>query len=139
MPSASAHIDIFSFSSLSPLSPLPPLSPLSPLKSDVYAFAVTMASMCMRNRPFVNMKVGHILREVAVGRLRPDLPSGCSLLLKSMMAACWQQDPLARPDFARLAVDLQDMLDGGGASETRYDTGRGWEESGGEAPPVRTV
>jgi hypothetical protein len=115
-------------SSLSPLSLLSPLS----YKSDVYAFAVTMASMCMRNRPFVNMKVGHILREVAVGRLRPDLPSGCSPLLKSVMAACWQQDPLARPDFARLAVDLQDMLDGGG--ETMHDTGGEWgkwEESGG--------
>ena len=52
------------------------------------------------------MEVLNVVMGVCMDGLRPDIPLDCPETLRDLMGACWQKDPLLRPDFADILSRL---------------------------------
>ncbi|KAG9447401.1 hypothetical protein H6P81_013529 [Aristolochia fimbriata] len=79
-------------------------------KLDVYSFGILMWEMLTGELPYKNVDRDLIKRGVAMGELRPQVPSWCDPQWRSIMEECWSQEPTERPSFTEIVCDLQYLL-----------------------------
>ena len=75
-------------------------------KVDVFSFGVTVAAMCTHNVPFeTELSGGDLLKEVALGRLQPQMPQGLPHM-SELVTLCTGIDAERRPTFHQIAQRL---------------------------------
>ena len=92
---------------------------------DVYSFGICLWETCTRQFPWRQLleqgMVVDLKRRVGIEGERPpsDLsPQALPRPLRLLLAACWRQDPAARPTFAQLAeLDLEHLCSSKAAEE----------------------
>ncbi len=74
-------------------------------KADVYSYAILVWELLTRQRPYTNIDPLRLTMEVAKG-MRPTLPRSGDPKLVDLMKRCWDDDPSARPSFAKILSEL---------------------------------
>jgi serine/threonine protein kinase len=77
--------------------------------SDVWSFAVVMWELLTREQPYRGMDLYAVAWGVGSGKLSLPIPEASPELLKSLLEACWDHDPHARPDFNMVLRKLQEL------------------------------
>lgn len=83
--------------------------------SDVYAFGMTVWEMYTRHRAYDDLpedevSLPDLLERIVVQHLRPKVPEGCPLPLKSLIESCWAANPDDRPTFTELKNQLNVLV-----------------------------
>lgn len=80
-------------------------------KADVYSFAMTSYEIVMCKPPFANIRKDELEKHVVDDGRRPQFDglSNCPAALISLIAACWEADPLRRPGFEEICDNLQQL------------------------------
>ncbi|XP_058134055.1 tyrosine-protein kinase Mer [Dasypus novemcinctus] len=79
-------------------------------KSDVWAFGVTMWEIATRGKvPYPGIQ-NHEIYEYLLHGLRLKQPEDCPDELYAIMHSCWSADPLDRPPFSVLRLQLEKLL-----------------------------
>jgi serine/threonine protein kinase len=81
-------------------------------KTDVYSFAITMMEMFTRAEPYTEHDDPEwVLEQLALGEdadelLRPKLPDGLPVAVKTLIEECWHPDPAQRPQFTEIRTKV---------------------------------
>ncbi|GAA0163842.1 non-receptor serine/threonine protein kinase [Lithospermum erythrorhizon] len=78
-------------------------------KVDVYSFAIVMWELLTGETPYANMRSKEIIAGMMKGDLRPEIPSWCDPVWRSLMERCWSSDPVTRPSFIDIVKELKAM------------------------------
>ncbi|TKW08042.1 hypothetical protein SEVIR_6G003000v4 [Setaria viridis] len=78
-------------------------------KADVFSFAIVLWELATSKVPYDNMTPLQAALGVRQG-LRLDIPASVHPRLSKLIRRCWNEDPDARPTFAEIIVELEDML-----------------------------
>ncbi|KAH9309310.1 hypothetical protein KI387_037221, partial [Taxus chinensis] len=70
--------------------------------SNVYSFGMMLWEMITCQAPYAGYSPVQAAVGIAACGLRPDIPSDCPPLLKSLMQMCWNSYPLQRPHFSEI-------------------------------------
>ena len=78
------------------------------LPADVYSFGIVLWEVFSRAEPYADVpQMWDIVRGVADGTLRPNVPDDWPMLLKHLVQWCWRQDPLERPTMSEVLAWLE--------------------------------
>ncbi|CAA6666370.1 unnamed protein product [Spirodela intermedia] len=78
-------------------------------KVDVYSFGVVMWELLTGEEPYGEMPSEQVIGGIIKGELRPEIPSWCEPMWRSLMERCWASDPSSRPAFSDIAKELRAM------------------------------
>ncbi|MEW5302263.1 MAG: hypothetical protein WDW36_005065 [Sanguina aurantia] len=88
-------------------------------KVDVFSFGVIMFELLNRKLMLVDeikndpRKDAQAYAERVAGGFRPEIPRRWPEQLRELIAACWAQDPLQRPNFVAVLDHLSDLQEAG--------------------------
>lgn len=77
--------------------------------SNVYSFGMILWEMLTCQAPYAGYSPVQAAVGIAACGLRPDIPSDCPPLLKSLMQRCWSSYPLQRPHFSEILNVLRGL------------------------------
>ena len=77
--------------------------------ADVYSFGMTCYEVLTGDIPLKNHGKADY-EDVTKRGLRPELPANLNPLMKKLIASCWHQDPLKRPTFNTIVLELKEMF-----------------------------
>eukprot|EP00303_Exanthemachrysis_gayraliae_P002047 CAMPEP_0205999626 /NCGR_PEP_ID=MMETSP1464-20131121/965_1 /ASSEMBLY_ACC=CAM_ASM_001124 /TAXON_ID=119497 /ORGANISM="Exanthemachrysis gayraliae, Strain RCC1523" /LENGTH=479 /DNA_ID=CAMNT_0053372837 /DNA_START=1 /DNA_END=1440 /DNA_ORIENTATION=+ len=82
-------------------------------KNDVFSYAIILYELLMRTRAYgeLYLKVETIAEKAAANELRPSMPSKWPEEVKSLLTACWHDDPAERPEFTDIEAKLREWRD----------------------------
>ncbi|CAI9291540.1 unnamed protein product [Lactuca saligna] len=78
-------------------------------KADVFSFAIVLWELVTAKIPYDNMTPLQAALGVRQGR-RPELPTNTHPKLLELMQRCWETDPVNRPSFSEIKVELVTFL-----------------------------
>ncbi|KAJ4708317.1 Serine/threonine-protein kinase [Melia azedarach] len=78
-------------------------------KIDVYSFGIVMWELLTGEEPYADLPSEEIIAGIIKGSLRPEIPSWCDPIWRSLMERCWSSDPNSRPAFSKIAKELRAM------------------------------
>jgi serine/threonine protein kinase len=78
-------------------------------KVDVYSFGMVCHEILTGRVPFFNFNLMGIRKRIKDG-LRPDMPEQCPEQLSTLVQACYDHDPEARPSFCDICVELRHIM-----------------------------
>jgi len=81
------------------------------IKTDVWSFGVLCWEILARSEPFPDLEPLEVAFQVARDGLRLEIPAHCPPNLRSIILACWYDDPHHRPDFSLLVPQLNEVYD----------------------------
>ncbi|XP_022141400.1 serine/threonine-protein kinase STY8-like [Momordica charantia] len=79
-------------------------------KADIFSFAIVLWELVTAKVPYDSMTPLQAALGVRQG-LRPDLPKNMHPKLLDLMQRCWDADPLTRPPFTDIKVELENLLE----------------------------
>lgn len=77
-------------------------------KADVYAFGIVLWETVARACPYDGLSQIEASLGVLNTNLRPTVPETCPLLLETLMKSCWSPNPIDRPTFASILLQLDE-------------------------------
>ncbi|EQC38132.1 TKL protein kinase [Saprolegnia diclina VS20] len=78
-------------------------------KGDVYSYGILLYSMWSRSKPYGDQGMNPFqLMTAVVSGLRPVIPINCPPGLARLMRQCWDANPLSRPSFPEISLQLKD-------------------------------
>jgi serine/threonine protein kinase len=80
-------------------------------KVDVYSFGIMAWQMARDKIPFKGMSRDEFYRVVVVGGERPQLDKAWPAGFSSLLTACWNTDPMVRPSFSQIIIELNKLID----------------------------
>jgi serine/threonine protein kinase len=86
-------------------------------KADVYSFGILLWQLAKDRTPFKGLGRDEFVQRVVIGGERPKLDKAWPAAFSSLLKACWDHDPMQRPAFNRILLDLAALSQqqGGGA------------------------
>ena len=80
------------------------------IKSDVWSFGILLYEIITHGRlPYTDLSNNVVLKQLKQGYRMPQ-PLGCPKLLHNIMLECWLEDPLTRPTFDTLQLQLKEFF-----------------------------
>ncbi|XP_004141017.2 serine/threonine-protein kinase STY8 isoform X1 [Cucumis sativus] len=79
-------------------------------KADIFSFAIVLWELVTAKVPYDSMTPLQAALGVRQG-LRPDLPKNVHPKLLDMMQRCWDAEPVNRPPFTEIKVELKSLLE----------------------------
>ena len=79
---------------------------------DVYSFGIVMWEVLTRLVPYKGLDRQTIQHKVVVEKARPLVPGETHPAYRSLMEACWDENPNLRPDFGTVVTRLRAIRDG---------------------------
>ncbi|XP_023538630.1 serine/threonine-protein kinase STY8-like isoform X1 [Cucurbita pepo subsp. pepo] len=79
-------------------------------KADVFSFAIVLWELVTAKVPYDSLTPLQAALGVRQG-LRPDLPENVHPKVLDLMQRCWDADPVNRPPFTVIKVELQNLLE----------------------------
>eukprot|EP01091_Cochliopodium_minus_P011796 TRINITY_DN3438_c0_g2_i1.p1 TRINITY_DN3438_c0_g2~~TRINITY_DN3438_c0_g2_i1.p1 ORF type:complete len:979 (-),score=241.97 TRINITY_DN3438_c0_g2_i1:95-2662(-) len=79
-------------------------------KVDAYSFGVVLWELLTREVPYADMNTLQIVNCIGKGESL-DIPLNCPDDYRALMEECWEQDPLERPGFEYILIQLESILD----------------------------
>lgn len=92
-------------------------------KADVFSFSIVLWELLTLKLPYENMTPLQAAIGVRRGE-RPVIPTNTHPKLVRLMQRCWDADPLIRPAFSEIELELKWLLEHVGASGETSDKGR---------------
>ncbi len=80
-------------------------------KVDVYSFGIILWQLASEATPFKGFTRDDFLAKVVVGNERPKIDKSWPNGFTSIIVSCWHTDPLQRPSFATITLQLQSLID----------------------------
>eukprot|EP00899_Mesostigma_viride_P013938 jgi/Mesvir1/22545/Mv18561-RA.3 len=77
--------------------------------ADIYSFAIVAYEVLTRNVPYQGLTDAQVAVMVPQQGVRPKIPESLPPTLKSLIAACWAEDPAARPTFTKIVAQLREF------------------------------
>ena len=77
-----------------------------PFKSNIFTFGMLCYEILTGNIPFSTLLQREVKNAVLNGD-RPNLPKGCPQELKTLIEACWNQNPTSRPSSTQICQTLR--------------------------------
>src|SRR5690349_11722944 len=77
--------------------------------SDVYSFGMIIWEMFTRETPFPAMNPHQAALAVITEDKRPDIPAFVPPKFAELIQACWNRDPLKRPNLENVIEKLEDL------------------------------
>nr|ASY93143.1 interleukin-2-inducible T-cell kinase [Branchiostoma belcheri] len=78
-------------------------------KSDIWAFGILMWEVfTLGKTPYPNLNTTDVVRQVTHGK-HLDRPQRCPHAVYRIMKQCWEKDPLRRPTFKEVQVQIEDI------------------------------
>lgn len=78
-------------------------------KADVFSFAIVLWELVTLKLPYESMTPLQAALGVRQGN-RPELPENTHPGLLDLMQRCWDTDPVVRPSFSEIEVELEELL-----------------------------
>ncbi|TVU43837.1 hypothetical protein EJB05_10335 [Eragrostis curvula] len=78
-------------------------------KADVFSFAIVLWELATSKVPYDDMTPLQAALGVRQG-LRLDIPKSVHPRLSKLIQRCWDEDPCARPPFAEIIIELENIL-----------------------------
>jgi serine/threonine protein kinase/ABC-type phosphate transport system substrate-binding protein len=75
-------------------------------KVDVYSFGIVAWQVVTRREPFAGRNFVGVTLDVLEGK-RPKIPSDCPPAMRTLIEACWDKDPKARPSIDHAVAVLE--------------------------------
>jgi serine/threonine protein kinase len=82
--------------------------PWTPM-ADVYSFGMTCYEVLTGDIPLKNHSRADY-EGVTKRGLRPELPADLNPIMKELIVSCWHQDPLKRPTFNTIVLELKEIF-----------------------------
>ena len=76
---------------------------------DIFSFGIVLWELLVLAHPYAGVPDRHLTYLVLVKGLRPAVPSDTPRAYADLMAACWAEEPRARPTAAEVVAALQRM------------------------------
>lgn len=76
------------------------------LACDVYSFGIFLWELVTHSLPWVGVPAMQLPAIVGMHKRRPEIVEGVPAALAALIVSCWDHDPKARPDFARISAEL---------------------------------
>ncbi|XP_039117118.1 serine/threonine-protein kinase STY46-like [Dioscorea cayenensis subsp. rotundata] len=78
-------------------------------KADVFSFAIVLWELTTSKIPYEDLTPLQAALGVRQG-VRPELSENAHPVLVDLMKRCWEADPVKRPSFAEIIVELEELL-----------------------------
>ncbi|CAN1235032.1 Serine/threonine-protein kinase STY17, partial [Linum perenne] len=79
-------------------------------KADVFSFAIVLWELVTAKVPYETMTPLQAALGVRQGK-RPEIPENLHPGLSDLMQRCWETDPVNRPPFSEITVELERLLE----------------------------
>lgn len=79
--------------------------------ADVYSFGIVLWELLTQEDPFPEIESFSAMIDTVVGdQRRPDIPEKCPAKLKGLIEVCWSPDASARPTFAEIIPQFNEII-----------------------------
>lgn len=79
-------------------------------KVDIFSFAIVFWEILTQNFPHANHRPYEVIQKIMTDSIfRPEIPTSFNISIIELLNACWNEDPVKRPDFESITKLFSDI------------------------------